>query len=138
MESSDLPTCLVATTNESTFLRLSVSLSNRMTQTYTLNVKDEVQNKTYKLKFPGTRTVLEVKSDVYSLIDVPVRNQQWKGWPNTLKDDNVVLAQSGICYPEHDLSVGKLPAKEEKKVVRVLLPVCTFPEFFAATRRGAR
>ncbi|XP_011137643.1 FAS-associated factor 1 isoform X2 [Harpegnathos saltator] len=97
--------------------RETVSLSGRMTQTYTLNVKDEVHNKTYKLKFPGTHTVLEVKTDVYSLIDVPVRNQQWKGWPSTLKDDTVVLAQSGICYPEHDLSVGKLPAKEEKKKV---------------------
>ncbi|XP_071557811.1 FAS-associated factor 1 isoform X2 [Temnothorax nylanderi] len=95
----------------------TVSLSERMTQTYTLNVKDEVHNKTYKLKFPGTRTVLEVKTDIYSLIDVPVRNQQWKGWPSSLKDDNVILAQSGICYPEHDLSVGKLPAKEEKKKV---------------------
>ncbi|XP_032686816.1 FAS-associated factor 1 isoform X2 [Odontomachus brunneus] len=97
--------------------RETVSLSGRMTQTYTLNIKDEVHNKTYKLKFPGTHTVLEVKSGVYSLIDVPVRNQQWKGWPSSLKDDTVVLAQSGICYPEHDLSVGKLPAKEEKKKV---------------------
>ncbi|XP_028050119.1 FAS-associated factor 1 isoform X3 [Monomorium pharaonis] len=95
----------------------SLSLSDRMTLTYTLNVKDEVHNKTYKLKFPGTRTVLEVKTDIYSLIDVPVRNQQWKGWPSSMKDDNVILAQSGICYPEHDLSVGKLPAKEEKKKV---------------------
>ncbi|KYN14165.1 FAS-associated factor 1 [Trachymyrmex cornetzi] len=95
----------------------AVILSDRMTQTYTLNVKDEVHNKTYKLKFPGTRTVLEVKTDIYSLIDVPVRNQQWKGWPSSLKDDNVILAQSGICYPEHDLSVGKLPVKEEKKKV---------------------
>ncbi|EZA56540.1 FAS-associated factor 1 isoform X3 [Ooceraea biroi] len=95
----------------------TVSVSGRMTQTYTLNVKDEVHNETYKLKFPGTRTVLEVKTDVYSLTDVPVRNQQWKGWPSSLKDDNVVLAQSGICYPEHDLSVGMLPAKEEKKKV---------------------
>lgn len=95
----------------------TVSLSDRMIQTYTLNVKDEVHNKTYNLKFPGTRTVLEVKTDIYSLIDVPVRNQQWKGWPSSLKDDNVILAQSGICYPEHDLSVGKLPAKEEKKKI---------------------
>ncbi|KAL6419181.1 hypothetical protein ACFW04_014056 [Cataglyphis niger] len=95
----------------------TVSLSDRMIQTYTLNVKDEVHNKTYNLKFPGTRTILEVKTDIYSLIDVPVRNQQWKGWPSSLKDDNVILAQSGICYPEHDLSVGKLPAKEEKKKV---------------------
>ncbi|XP_014469336.1 PREDICTED: FAS-associated factor 1 isoform X2 [Dinoponera quadriceps] len=97
--------------------RETVSLSGRMTQTYTLNVKDEVHNKTYNLKFPGTHTVLEVKTDVYSLIDVPVRNQQWKGWPSSLKDDTVILAQSGICYPEHDLSVGMLPAKEEKKKV---------------------
>ncbi|XP_029157021.1 FAS-associated factor 1 isoform X1 [Nylanderia fulva] len=95
----------------------TVSLSDRMVQNYTLNVKDEVHNKTYNLKFPGTRTVLEVKTDIYSLIDVPVRNQQWKGWPSSLKDDNVILAQSGICYPEHDLSVGKLPVKEEKKKV---------------------
>ncbi|XP_020281775.1 FAS-associated factor 1 [Pseudomyrmex gracilis] len=95
----------------------TVSLSSRMSQNYTLNVKDEVHNETYKLKFPGTRTVLEVKTDVYSLIDVPVRNQQWKGWPSSLKDDNVMLAQSGICYPEHDLSVGKLPSKEDKKKV---------------------
>ncbi|XP_011168578.1 FAS-associated factor 1 isoform X2 [Solenopsis invicta] len=98
----------------------TLSLSERMTLTYTLNVKDEVHNKTYKLKFPGTRTVLEVKTDIYSLIDVPVRNQQWKGWPSSLKDDGVILAQSGICYPEHDLSVGKLPAKEEKKVVDLI------------------
>ncbi|XP_072762717.1 FAS-associated factor 1 isoform X2 [Anoplolepis gracilipes] len=98
----------------------TVNLSDRMIQTYTLNVKDEVHNKTYNLKFPGTRTVLEVKTDIYSLIDVPVRNQQWKGWPSSLKDDNVILAQSGICYPEHDLSVGKLPAKEEKKVIDLI------------------
>ncbi|XP_025266464.1 FAS-associated factor 1 isoform X3 [Camponotus floridanus] len=95
----------------------TINLSDRMIQTYTLNVKDEVHNKTYNLKFPGTRTILEVKTDIYSLIDVPVRNQQWKGWPSSLKDDNVILAQSGICYPEHDLSVGKLPVKEEKKKV---------------------
>lgn len=94
-----------------------MNLAGRMAQPYTLNVKDEVHNKTYKLKFPGTRTVLEVKADVFTLIDVPVRNQQWKGWPSSLKDDNVILAQSGICYPEHDLSVSQVPVKEEKKVM---------------------
>lgn len=91
-------------------------MSDRLTQTFTLNVRDEGSNKTYNLKFPGTHTILDVKTDVYSLIDVPVRNQQWKGWPSTVKDDKVTLAQSGILYPEHDLSVGKLPIKENKKV----------------------
>ena len=31
----------------------------------------------------------QVKGDVYSLIDVPVRHQQWKGWPDDAKDETV-------------------------------------------------
>nr|XP_012141641.1 PREDICTED: FAS-associated factor 1 isoform X4 [Megachile rotundata] len=46
---------------------------------------------------------------------VPVRNQQWKGWPSSVKNDSTMLAQSGISHPEHDLSVNELPTKEEKK-----------------------
>ncbi|CAK9830976.1 FAS-associated factor 1 [Anthophora retusa] len=94
-----------------------VSVSNRMTQTYTLIIKDEIHKNTFTLKYLGTNTILDVKSGIYSLIDVPVRNQQWKGWPNSVKNDNVMLAQSGISYPEHDLSVNELPMKEEKKDV---------------------
>lgn len=93
------------------------SLPDRMTSTYTLNIKDEIHNKTYNLKFLGTNTVLDVKTGVYTLIDIPVRNQVWKGWPSTLKDDNMILAQSGICYPEHDLSVNKISTVEDKKDV---------------------
>lgn len=81
-----------------------------------LNVRDEIHNKTYNLHFPGTHTILEVKSDVYSLIDVPVRNQLWKGWPASVKDDNTILAQTGISS-EHDLSVNRNFAKESKKVL---------------------
>lgn len=95
----------------------SVSVSDRMLQSYMLNIKDEIHNKTYNVKYFGTNTILDVKSGIYSLIDVPVRNQQWKGWPSSVKDDNVMLGKSGISYPEHDLSVNKLPTKEEKKDV---------------------
>lgn len=98
-----------------------MSLSKRMTQTYTLNIRDEINKETYNLKFPGTNTILDVKSGIYSLTAVPVRNQQWKGWPNSVKNDNVMLAQSGISYPEHDLSVNELPMKEEKKVLIIML-----------------
>ncbi|XP_076220942.1 fas associated factor casp isoform X2 [Nomia melanderi] len=91
--------------------------AERMTQTYTLNIKDETHKKMYNLKFHGTSTVLDVKSGIYSLIDVPIRNQQWKGWPSTVKNDSIMLAQTGIFYPEHDLSVTELPSKEEKKDV---------------------
>lgn len=89
---------------------------DRLTQTYTLNVRDDISNKTYRLKFPGTHTILDVKTNVYSLIDVPVRKQQWNGWPSTIKDDKITMAQSGISYPEHELLVSELPIKRNKKV----------------------
>ena len=119
LQSLDLPkenTLYVSPISEDVDLTTDiVSLPNRMTQTYTLNIKDEIQKKTYNLKFSGTSTILDVKSGIYALIDVPVRNQQWKGWPSLVKNDSIMLAQSGISYPEHDLSVNELPMKEEKK-----------------------
>nr|XP_033341145.1 FAS-associated factor 1 isoform X1 [Megalopta genalis] len=91
--------------------------AERMTQIYTLNIKDETHKKTYNLKFGGSSTVLDVKSGIDALINVPIRNQQWKGWPSTVKNDSIMLAQTGISYPEHDLSVTELPSKEETKEV---------------------
>ena len=31
----------------------------------------------------------QVKGDIFSLIDVPVRHQQWSGWPDAAKDESV-------------------------------------------------
>lgn len=59
--------------------------------------------------------MLGVKNNVYTLTNVPARNQRWKGWPTSLKDDNVMLAQSGISFPEHDLTVEKI-LREGRKV----------------------
>ncbi|XP_066592439.1 FAS-associated factor 1 [Prorops nasuta] len=92
-------------------------LAERMTRTYVLNVKDEVHNKSYQLNYLGSSTILAVKSGVHDLTDVPVRNQLWKGWPSSVTDDQIMLAQSGINYPIHNLTVSKLPAKEDKKDV---------------------
>nr|XP_012141640.1 PREDICTED: FAS-associated factor 1 isoform X3 [Megachile rotundata] len=117
LQSLDLPkenTLYVSPVSEDVDLTTDI-LSNRMTQTYTLNIKDEKHKKTYNLKYSGTSTILDVKSGIYALIDVPVRNQQWKGWPSSVKNDSTMLAQSGISHPEHDLSVNELPTKEEKK-----------------------
>ncbi|XP_014295657.1 FAS-associated factor 1 [Microplitis demolitor] len=90
-------------------------LSDRLSQTYVLNVRDDVNGKTYNLKYPGTHTILDVKTGVYTLTDVPVRNQQWQGWPNLVKGDETTLAQSGISFPEHNLSVSQIPVKEKKE-----------------------
>lgn len=80
------------------------SVTEKLNGTYTLNIKFE--GKTYNLKYQGTKTILEVKGDFYTLTNVHVRNQIWSGWPPNI-DDNTVLALSGINYPEHDLTVRR-------------------------------
>ncbi|XP_035698614.1 FAS-associated factor 1-like [Branchiostoma floridae] len=57
---------------------------------FKLNVRDRDRDISYPLSFPGSRTIREVKCDVYSLTDIPVRNQIWKGWPQDAKDDDVL------------------------------------------------
>ncbi|CAB1324405.1 unnamed protein product, partial [Coregonus sp. 'balchen'] len=46
-----------------------------------------------------------VKRNVSDLTNIPVRHQQWEGWPAAASDDSMTLAASGISYPCHHLSV---------------------------------
>nr|WMZ41597.1 FADD protein [Altica viridicyanea] len=80
------------------------SVTEKLNGMYTLNVKYE--SRTFNLKYQGTKTILEVKGDVYTLTNIHVRNQIWSGWPPNI-DDNTMLALSGISYPEHDLTVRR-------------------------------
>lgn len=92
-----------------------------MTRTYTLNIFDETKSKDYSLKYPGSKTVEEVKGDVYSLTDIPVRYQAWMGWPSALRDDSVTLAAAGLNHPCHVLRVSRNPNKEFKRVSNIAL-----------------
>ncbi|OXU24214.1 hypothetical protein TSAR_001469 [Trichomalopsis sarcophagae] len=94
-----------------------MKLSERLANNYILDIRDEANNVTYKLNFLGTTTILEVKNNIYTLNDIPPRNQLWKGWPPTVKNDSITLAQSGISIPEHKLSVDRMPKKETKTEV---------------------
>jgi len=88
-----------------------------LTKTYTLNVTDENKRKDYSLKYPGSKTVEEVKADVYNLTDIAVRHQVWSGWPPSLEDDSTTLAAAGLTLPTHALSVKKNPTKEFKRII---------------------
>ncbi|CAG9857934.1 unnamed protein product [Phyllotreta striolata] len=94
------------------------SVIDKLNGTYTLNVKFE--SKMYNLKYQGTKTILEVKGDVYTLTNIHVRNQIWSGWPPNI-DDHMMLGLSGINYPVHDLTVRRNAqtnnAKEKKNNV---------------------
>lgn len=75
----------------------------RLTRTFTLNILLSNTNNTapLQLNFPGTKSIADVKKDVYSVTNIAVRHQQWHGWPSGLSDD-IALALTGIPF-EHNL-----------------------------------
>ncbi|XP_064606655.1 FAS-associated factor 1-like [Liolophura sinensis] len=90
----------------------SYTIEEKLSHTYTLNITVREPSisipRQFSLQFPGSKTIKEVKSDVYHLTDVAVRHQAWTGWPEDAKDDSLTLAASGISYPAHSLEVDKV------------------------------
>ncbi|KAG7332515.1 hypothetical protein KOW79_004349 [Hemibagrus wyckioides] len=76
-----------------------------LNQNYLLIVLHREAQKEYNLNFPGSRTIQEVKRNISDLTNIPVRHQQWDGWPASALDDSMTLASSGISYPCHRLTV---------------------------------
>ncbi|CAH0764551.1 unnamed protein product [Diatraea saccharalis] len=94
-------------------------VAERLTNTYVLHVKHD--DKDYTLKFPGTKTVQEVKNDIYSLTDIPVRHQSWTGWPTVTGLDDTVLAMVGLDQPQHELTVKRMPHAKQKEYKRIIV-----------------
>lgn len=72
-------------------------ITERLKSIYSLKLKVESDtcNETFTLKFNGTKTILEIKADAYTLTNIPVRHQVWSGWPPNI-DDQTMIALSGI------------------------------------------
>nr|XP_037873675.1 FAS-associated factor 1 isoform X1 [Bombyx mori] len=94
-------------------------VAERLTTTYTLHIKHN--DRDYTLKYPGTKSVREVKNDIYSLTDIPARHQSWTGWPSVSGLDDTVLAMVGLDLPQHELTVKRAPAKPLKEYKRIAL-----------------
>lgn len=80
---------------EEGFVEDANDLIARLNQSFTLNIKQLPGDHSIALHFPGRQTYLEVKTNVYSLTSIPVRYQDWTGWPSTISNQTT-LAQSGI------------------------------------------
>ncbi|KAL1022433.1 hypothetical protein UPYG_G00027560 [Umbra pygmaea] len=80
-------------------------LQESLNQNFLLVISHRESQRDYSLNFPGSRTIQEVKRNVSDLTNIPVRHQQWEGWPATASEDSMTLAASGISYPCHHLSV---------------------------------
>lgn len=81
------------------------ALQESLNQNFLLVISHREAQRDYNLNFPGTRTIQEVKRNISDLTNIPVRHQQWEGWPASASDDSMTLAVSGISYPCHHLSV---------------------------------
>ncbi|KAK1801201.1 hypothetical protein P4O66_022890, partial [Electrophorus voltai] len=84
---------------------LSSLQQESLNQNYLLVITHREAQREYSLNFPGSRTVQEVKRNISDLTNIPVRHQQWEGWPASASDDSMTLASCGITYPCHRLSV---------------------------------
>lgn len=93
------------------------NVTDLLTSTYVLKITDETTNKKYNLKYPGTRDILSVKTDVFTLTDIPVRHQVWTGWPASAQDQTM-LAVSGISFPTHELTVKKAVVQSQSGTKR--------------------
>uniref|UniRef100_A0A8C5EFH3 UBX domain-containing protein n=1 Tax=Gouania willdenowi TaxID=441366 RepID=A0A8C5EFH3_GOUWI len=81
------------------------ALQDSLNQNFLLVINHREAQRDYNLNFPGSRTIQEVKRNISDLTNIPVRYQQWEGWPTSASDDSMTLALSGISYPCHHLSV---------------------------------
>ncbi|XP_026125016.1 FAS-associated factor 1-like isoform X1 [Carassius auratus] len=76
-------------------------------QNYLLIISHREAQRDYSLNFPASKTIQEVKRNISDLTNIPVRHQQWDGWPASASDDSMTLASSGISYPCHHLTVSR-------------------------------
>uniref|UniRef100_A0AAX7U1P9 UBX domain-containing protein n=1 Tax=Astatotilapia calliptera TaxID=8154 RepID=A0AAX7U1P9_ASTCA len=95
----------IAPTATPTSPQASSALQDSLNQNFLLVISHREAQRDYNLNFPGSRTIQEVKRNISDLTNIPVRHQQWEGWPASASDDSMTLALSGISYPCHHLSV---------------------------------
>ncbi|XP_078074676.1 FAS-associated factor 1 [Mustelus asterias] len=93
----------------------SSALQESLNQNFMLIITHREAQRDYSLNFPGTRTVQEVKRNIFDLTNIHVRHQIWEGWPASAEDDSVALAAAGLNYPCHRLTVSKRPSPAQTR-----------------------
>lgn len=86
------------------------SVNEPSSRTYELNIYFVDQDKKCLIKFPGTKTIHQVKEDVVYIAG-PVRYQEWHGWPTD--NDSLTLAECGIDYPSHHFRLTSSQQRSE-------------------------
>lgn len=63
---------------------------------FKLTIVQQPEGNRHELMFPGRTTVQEVKTNVYYVTDIPVRHQEWTGWPQSCENDSTLAVNSAI------------------------------------------
>lgn len=72
---------------------------------FQLRIRYTNENRELNLNFPASKTVLEVKNDIHAVLRIPVRHQQWVGWPDNCTN-TTKLSETGI-NPVHNLQLSR-------------------------------
>uniref|UniRef100_A0A8C4Q796 Fas (TNFRSF6) associated factor 1 n=1 Tax=Eptatretus burgeri TaxID=7764 RepID=A0A8C4Q796_EPTBU len=91
------------------FCCISVFTMCRLQRDFLLDITNLETHKGYKLSFRGNNSVQDVKSSIADLTNIPVRDQQWEGWPVCAQNDTMMLESCGLHEPSHNLSVSRKP-----------------------------
>lgn len=68
----------------------------RQSEPFTLIIRHLPEDTEIKLNFPGHMKILQIKSNLFNITDIPVRHQEWTGWPSNITNDTM-LTQTGIA-----------------------------------------
>ncbi|EDW85524.1 uncharacterized protein Dwil_GK23123 [Drosophila willistoni] len=85
---------LVDITNDGFMDTEQDDISQRMDKMFTIKILCDLIPMD-PLHLTGRTTIHELKTNVYYITNIPVRHQEWSGWPSRCENDTT-LAQSGI------------------------------------------
>ncbi|XP_030557831.1 FAS-associated factor 1 isoform X2 [Drosophila novamexicana] len=83
-------------------------VTQRLDKVFKIHIVEEggPEARRLTLNFPGRTTIQELKTNVYYITSIPVRHQEWSGWPSGC-DNDTNLAQSGI-EQTHDFVIRNI------------------------------
>lgn len=67
---------------------------------YQLRIYFTNENKELNLNFPASKSILDIKTDIYAVTKIPVRHQVWTGWPES-SSNSTTLGETGIGGVHH-------------------------------------
>lgn len=82
--------------NAHVYIFIRDEVTQRLDKMYKLHIVEEggPEARRLTLNFPGRTTIHELKTNVYYITNIPVRHQEWSGWPSGCDNDTNLA----VCF----------------------------------------